>query len=167
MKQQIEEFMKCTGNDSPSFDNIDKERLLNKISKLTALLSEEVQELIDGLVAKSVVECVDAVGDIGVYYYQLVSLLERAGVNYSGACDAICTNNSLKFTTSTELAEKWLLELQEQGNFQCYISGTEVDNVVYYCIKDLKTHKVKKHIDFPQVSLKEFIPEKYLNEEVK
>lgn len=166
MKQQIEEFMKCTGNDNPSFDNIDKGYLFKKLNQLTDFMDEEfnVELKEDGLQALNITEVLDAIIDIQVFHTQMVSLLERAGIEYKWACQAICENNSLKFTTSAELAERWLNEWQSEGNFNYYISGTEVDNVMYYCLKDIKTKKVKKWKGFTQVSLKEFIPEKYLNE---
>lgn len=164
MKNQIETFMKCTGNDNPSFDDIDNEYLFNKVKSLLPLLQEEVKELAEAVCNMDVVEAVDAIGDMGVYYYQLVLLLERAGIDYKSACQAICTNNSLKYTTSAGLAERWLNEWQCEGNFDYYVSGTEVDEQMYYCLKDIKTKKVKKWKRFTQVSLKEFIPEKYLNE---
>lgn len=169
MKQQIETFMQCTGNDNPSFDNMDKEYVFKKLNQLTDFMDEEfnVELKEDGLQAEDIVAVVDAIADIEVFHTQMVLLLERAGVDYKGVCDAICTNNSLKFTTSAELAERWLNEWQSEGNFNYYVSGTEVNGQMYYCLKHLKAKKVSKWKGFPQVSLKEFIPEKYLNEEVK
>lgn len=162
MKQQVEMFAKCTGNDNPSFDYLDKEYLKKKGDHLLDLMVEEVEELSDALRHQDITEMVDAIADIGVYYYQFVSLLERAGVDYQGVCDAVCENNASKYTTSAELAEQWLKEWQEQEWFGYYVSATEVDGQMYYSLKDLKTKKVKKWKGFPQVSLKEFIPEKYL-----
>lgn len=164
MKSQIETFMKCTGNDNPSFDNIDKEYVFKKLNQLTDLIHEEFNELSDALAAKDIIEVVDAIVDIQVFHVQMVSLLERAGVDYKGACDAVCINNSLKYTTSAGLATEWLIELQKQGNYQYHVSVNDVEDQSYFCLKDNKTKKVKKHVNFPQVSLKEFLPEKLLNE---
>lgn len=164
MKSQIETFMKCTGNDNPSFDNIDKEYVFKKLNQLNDLIHEEFTELSDALSDKDIVEVVDAIVDIQVFHTQMVLLLERAGIDYKGACDAVCINNSLKYTSSAGLATEWLIGLQKQGNYQYHVSVNEVEDQSYFCLKDNKTKKVKKHADFTQVSLKEFIPEKYLNE---
>jgi len=164
LKSQIEEFMKCTGNDNPSFDNIDKEYVFKKLNQLTNFMDEEfnVELKEDGLQAEDIVAVVDAIADIEVFHTQMVLLLERAGVDYKGVCDAIAGNNSLKYTTSSGLAERWLNEWQCEGNFDYYISGTEVDEVIYYSLKDLKNEKVKKWKDFPQVDLKTYIPRGFI-----
>lgn len=161
MKQQIELFAKCTGNDNPSYDNLDKEYLLKKANQLLDLMSEEVEELSEALAEQDVKELVDAVADIGVYYYQFVSLLERAGIDYKGVCDAVCTNNSLKYTSSAKLAEIWLKQWQDDNNFSYCISGTNVDGEMFWCLKDIKSKKVKKPKNFEAVKLESFIPEKF------
>lgn len=159
MKQQIELFAKCTGNDNPSYDNLDKERVIQKGNQLIDFISEEVQEAIDALVDEDIVELLDAWVDQEYFHTQGVLLFERAGIDYKGACNAICENNSLKFTTSAKLAEIWLNEWQSEGNFNYYVSGNEVDGEMYYCLKDLKSGKVKKPKNFEAVKLESFIPE--------
>lgn len=161
MKQQIEMFAKCTGNDNPSFDYLDKEYLVQKSNQLIDFISEEVQEAIDALVDEDIVELLDAWVDQEYFHTQGVLMFERAGIDYKGACNAICQNNSLKYTTSAELAERWLNEWQSEGNFNYYISGNEVDGQMYYCLKDLKSKKVKKWKGFPQVDLTPFVPNKF------
>lgn len=156
--------MKCTGNDNPSFDNIDKEYVTQKGNQLIDFISEEVQEAIDGLVDENIVEVLDAWVDQEYFHTQGVLMFERAGIDYKGACQAICENNSLKYTTSSGLAERWLNEWQCEGNFNYYVSGTEVESVMYYCLKDIKTKKVKKWKGFPSVDLKPYITDKLLNE---
>ncbi len=163
MKQQIELFAKCTGNDNPSYDSLDKEYLFKKLNQLTDFMDEEFNTELkeDGLEALDIIEVVDAIVDIQVFHTQMVLLLERAGIDYKGACDAVCENNSLKYTTSAKLAEIWLKQWQDTNYFGYYISGNEVDGQMYYSLKDLKTKKVKKWKGFPQVSLDSYIPEKF------
>ena len=160
MKSQVHEFLVATGNDFPEYDNLDKEYLTNKTSKIVHLLSEEVQELIDAVVDEDVTELADAVADIGVYYTQLVLLLERAGVNYQGVTEAVCQNNSAKYTTSTGLATKWIEEAVIDGR-DVYLSTEEYEGTVYFCLKDKSTHKVMKPRGFEKVKLDQFVPEKF------
>lgn len=161
MKQQIELFAKCTGNDNPSYDNIDEDYLFKKGGQLYDLTHEEVDEIGEALANRNLENLVKEVFDLGYFYYQWVSLFERAGIDYKGVCETGCQNNAAKFTTSAKLAEIWLKQWQDDNNFNYYVSGNEVDGEMYYCLKDLKTKKVKKWKGFPQVDLTPFIPNKF------
>ena len=162
MKSAIEKFMKCTGN-YPTLSS--KEDFFVEVSKLIPLIQEELDELRESLKLRWVEGVLDDCLDLKVYNYQLQSLLERLGCDVSPAEEAVDANNSLKYTTSWDLAIKWLSEhrascLQKGEPCLLHICVTEVDNETYYCLKD-GTGKVRKNVDFPRVELDKFVPVEY------
>lgn len=162
---KVIQFLKATGNDIP--DNIDREEFFKQVSRLLPLLKEEVAELEDALVAKDVVEIVDALSDIRVYMDQFNYLQDKAGIDRVAVNEAVDQNNSLKWTTSEDLAISWLFDLEyaDVGVVETNVRFGGVDGSISgyktYCLKDLKG-KVRKYKDFPKVDLKEFIPKHLL-----
>lgn len=159
MRSAVEDFIKCTGN----YSHIqNKEVLVEEVLRLIPLIQEELDELSEATNLHWVEGILDATLDMRVYNYQLQSLLERLGCDVSPAEEAVDANNSLKYTTSWDLAIKWLSEhrascLQKGEPCLLHICVTEVDNETYYCLKD-GTGKVRKNVDFPRVELDKFVP---------
>lgn len=163
MKDQVVAFTKATGN-YREIDN--REVLFSELGKLLPLLQEEVNELEEAINLQWVEGALDGYLDIMVYAHQIESLLKRIGIDTFGAGLAVAENNSLKYTSSKELAEKWLVEHEHSARYyfkECLaeICETEVDGETYYCLKNKHTGKVMKHVSFPRVQLSEFIPVEY------
>lgn len=166
MKQRIKQFTDRTGTtplpaeSSQELCEQFKPFVLPRPDGDDGLFIEEVQELIDAVLAGDVVELVDAVKDIGVYYYQFVNILESAGVDYQGVSNLIADNNDMKYTTSYELAQRWELETGYKVESNIVFEGYE--EVVYHCIKD-DCGKIKKFKGFEKVNLLPFIPEVFVS----
>jgi len=163
MKQAVEQFVKCTGN----YRTLDtKEDFFEEVDKLIPLIQEELNELQESLNLHWVEGVLDDCLDLKVYNYQLQSLLERLGCDVSSAEVAVDVNNSLKYTPSKELAEKWLEEHKAQAlqlgvPLNMYICITEVDGIDYYCLKRKSDNKVMKYCGFERVELDKFVPVEY------
>lgn len=159
---KVIQFMKATGNDLPY--DIDRDEFFKQVRKLLPLLQEEVAELDDALVAKDVVEIVDALSDIRVYMDQLNYLQDKAGIDRVGVNEAVDLNNSLKWTTEFILAWKWFGEQPSPPVLDLHTTfwlNEDGDKETTYCLKD-SNGKVRKHNNFPKVDLKEFIPKHLL-----
>lgn len=163
MKQAVEKFMKCTGN----YRTLNsKEDFFVEVDKLIPLIQEELDELQQSLNLRWVEGVLDDCLDLKVYNWQLQSLLERLGCDVSSAEVAVDVNNSLKYTPSKELAEKWLHDHKVQATIlslplNMYICITEVDGIDYYCLKRKSDNKVMKYVGFGRVALERFVPVEY------
>lgn len=163
MKSEVEKFMKCTGN----YRSIDtKEVLFEEVAKLIPLIQEELDELRESLKLRWVEGILDDTLDLKVYNYQLESLLERLGCLVAPAEEAVDVNNSLKYTPSEKLAEKWLRDHKVQAAIlgvpcPAYLCITEVDGIDYYCLKRKSDNKVMKYCGFERVELEKFVPVEY------
>jgi hypothetical protein len=163
MKQQVEAFLKATGN----YRNIDNKSILfEEIDKLIPFIQEELDELKESLNLRWVEGALDDTLDLKVYNIQLESLLTRLGCDVVGAGEAVAENNSLKYTTSKGLADKWLDDIKASSiklGLPCpaYICITEVDGVDHYCLKNKITNKVVKYCGFNRVDLENYIPTEY------
>jgi hypothetical protein len=163
MKSEIIKFMGATGNLK---DITSKDVFFEEVGKLIPLIQEEVDELKESYQLRYVQGVLDDVVDIEVYLVQLQSLLERLGCNTTLARASVAENNSLKYTTSGMLAMRWLNEHStqykalKQGN-PFYISTTEYEGEMYYCLKRKVDDKVSKWCGFPKVSLDDFVPSEF------
>jgi len=163
MKSAVEKFMKCTGN----YRTLNsKEDFFVEVDKLIPLIQEELDELRESLKLRWVEGVLDDTLDLRVYNYQLESLLGRLGCLVVPAEEAVDVNNSLKYTPSKELAEKWLHEHKVQAAIlgvpcPAYICITEVDGIDYYCLKRKSDNKVMKYCGFARVELDKFVPVEY------
>jgi hypothetical protein len=163
MKEAVDQFVKCTGN----WRTLDsKEDLFTALEPLRELLLQEVDtEFFDSIKLRWVEGALDDYCDGMVYMCQWYTLLTRMGIDVVGACAAVCENNSLKYTTSLDLATRWLEEHKKSSLTlgiprDLHICITEVDNETYYCLKD-GAGKVRKFIGFPRVDLSKFIPQEF------
>lgn len=163
MKQAVEKFMKCTGN----YRTLNsKEDFFVEVDKLIPLIQEELDELRESLKLRWVEGALDDCLDLKVYNYQLQSLLERLGCLVKPAEEAVDVNNSLKYTPSEKLAEKWLHDHKVQAailgvHCPAYLCITEVEGIDYYCLKRKSDNKVMKYVGFERVALERFVPVEY------
>lgn len=161
MKNRVKQFTECTGTNPLNIDYIDLQYVLDRVKKIASdkLLGEEVQELRDATDVKNIL---DAIIDIGVYYNQLVLLMEHIGIDYINASNAVCDNNDLKYTTSLPLVMQWYSNHKlNNSDADVHIEDNEVDGVKYFCLKN-SGGKVVKYLGFPTVDLTEYIPEEWL-----
>ena len=117
---KVIEFLKSTGNDFPV--DIDRQEFFKQVGKLLPLLQEEVAEVQDALLSKDLVNLVKELDDVRVYINQFNYLLDKAGIDRVGVSEAVDLNNSLKWTTSKDLALSWLFDLEYED-----ISVVETD----------------------------------------
>lgn len=141
--------------------NISKGKLFDYTSHFHRKLEEEaVNELWEAMLLKDVKLLLDAYNDTVVYVDQWGDALSKAGIDIVGAQEAVALNNELKYTTSHELAIDWYREHRNRGHIYT-IYDTEVDGVIYYCLKD-ENNKVRKPVGHPVVDLTPFIPKHLL-----
>lgn len=162
MKAEVRKFMGAVGCLPKSYDESTKEYLKEHLGKLITLLKEEIQEMEDALANDDFVEVLDASVDQRYYTTQIQLTLELAGFNVYEAEQCVHANNSLKHTTSFNLAQQWIEELErETGVRDWQISSNVYDGETHHCLKKKETSKVSKWFNFPKVSLRPFVPEKY------
>lgn len=140
----------------------DPKEILKQIVNQSTYLLEEVLETKHAAKDGNWTEVTDGVADILFVAAYLNDLCEAAGVDIKGAFEAVCENNSLKFTTSKELAEKWLAEKE----ISCYVAETEYDGETYYTVRRTEDGKVTKYKGFETVNLIPFIPKDLLEKEI-
>lgn len=160
--RQVELFLNATGN-APVIGN--KEDLINQVAKIRTHMISEVYELNDAIHSYDVVEVLDAYADIKAYLTQLKLLFEAYGIDVVEAENCVCINNSLKYTSSAELAFNWLEEYTQQGmGNDFYVEATLHEGVTFYCLRRKSDDKVYKYLDFPKVDLKPHIPDDLLED---
>ena len=154
----VERFNKIIGK-APSEDEC---VLIKQIKDQSTILLEEVLETKE---APDWIERLDGVCDIWFVASELVTQLESVGINVKKAFKAVCENNSLKYTTSRELVEKWYNWNKSDQGVDCHIHGSEYEGETYYCVRRNEDNKVLKWEDFPKVDLSKYIPKELLNKE--
>lgn len=157
----VEKFNQITGKGPSDIHN----QLLIQIRNQSTILLEEVLETKAAAIDKDWKEALDGVCDIWFVASELVTQLESVGINVKKAFKAVCENNSLKYTTSHELAETWYTWNTEVKNVDCHIHESVYEGETYYCVRRNEDNKVLKHEDFPPVNLIPFIPKDLLNKE--
>ena len=138
----------------------DPKEIIKQVVHQCTYLLEEVLETKYAAKDGDWKEVVDGVADVLYVAAYLNDLCEAAGVDIKGAFKAVCENNSLKYSTSKELAEKWL----EEKEIPCYIAETVYNGETYYTVRRTEDGKVTKYNGFEQVDLLPFIPKGLLNE---
>lgn len=155
--KEVEKFNQITGK-GPSDD---LNTLIKQIKDQSTLLLEEVLETKE---APDWIDRLDGVCDVWFVASELVTQLESVGINAKKAFKAVCENNSLKYTTSRELAEKWYNWNTEVGQEQCHIHEYAYEGETYYCVRRNADNKVLKWEHFPKVDLTPYVPEDLIKE---
>ena len=154
--KEVAKFNQITGK-GPSDDlNV----LTKQIKDQSTILLEEVLETKE---APDWIERLDGVCDIWFVASELVTQLESVGINVKKAFKAVCENNSLKYTTSRELVEKWYTWNTEVKQEQCHIHESVYEGETYYCVRRNEDNKVLKWEDFPKVDLAKSVPKELLS----
>lgn len=154
MKSSKVEFFNKVAGKAPSEEIA---VLLQQIKDQATIFLEEVLEVKQAASEGDWAETLKEVCDVKFVASELVTQLESVGIDFNGAFEAVCENNNLKYTTSSELANKWWLEQSEKG-VQCHIHETEHEGCKFYVVRRNEDNKVMKHIDFPSVALTSYIP---------
>ena len=154
MKSSKVEFFNKVAGKAPSEELA---VLLQQIKDQATILLEEVLETKEAASECDWVETLDGVCDIKFVASELVTQLESVGIDFNGAFEAVCENNNLKYTTSSELANKWWLEQSEKG-VQCHIHETEHEGCKFYVVRRNEDNKVMKYEGFEPVDLAPYIP---------
>lgn len=132
-----------------------------QLKQQAALVKEEALEACDAAEDQDMTEILDAYCDIWYTNTYLGQLLEAYGVDVKGAIEAVCSNNSQKYTTSYTYAKESQESLEEKG-ISCYIETTVYDGETYYTVcrnEDSKVMKLKHH---EKPSLEQFVPKEFL-----
>ena len=120
------------------------------------IIASEFQELVDGIENDDIVEAVDGVVDVLVTVFGMMQKLENAyGIDFAKACNLIADNNLSKFVVNEREAADTVAMYKAKG-IETYYRYDETYNV--YVIRNSKTGKVMKPIDFVPVSLVECFP---------
>ena len=154
MKSSKVEFFNKVAGKAPSEELA---VLLQQIKDQATILLEEVLETKQAASGGDWDMILDGVCDVKFVASELVTQLESVGIDFNGAFEAVCENNNLKYTTSSELANKWLIEQTEKG-VQCHIHETEHEGCKFYVVRRNEDNKVMKHNDFMAVDLTSYIP---------
>lgn len=140
------------------------EGVLEQIANQCTYLVEEVLEMKEAALNKHFVKLADGHGDIKFVRDYLDDLLDAIGLKRAGIFKEVCENNMLKTTTSSELAEKWKAEKDEDG-VATYIATVDFEGETYYTVRRCDNNKVTKFKDFPEMDLTKYIPKVLLNKE--
>lgn len=156
-KQSVKMFNVVAGN-KPS--NGDMWEVWKQLKQQAALVKEEALEACDAAEDQDMTEILDAYCDVWYTNTYLGQLLEAYGVDVKGAIDAVCSNNSQKYTTSYTYAKESQEALEDKGT-SCYIETTVYDGDTYYTVcrnEDSKVMKLKHH---EKPSLEQFVPKEF------
>lgn len=157
-KSEVRKFNVIAGN-KPS--NGDMWEVWKQLKQQAALVKEEALEACDAAEDQDMTEILDAYCDVWYTNTYLGQLLEAYGVDVKGAIEAVCSNNSQKYTTSYTYAKESQEALEEKG-ISCYIENTVYDGETYYTVcrnEDSKVMKLKHH---QKPSLEQFVPKEFL-----
>lgn len=154
----VEKFNQIVGK-GPSDDPI---ILAKQVGDQSTILLEEVLETKEASKKIDWLEMLDGVCDEWFVASEHITQLESIGINVKKAFKDVCENNSLKYTTSRELVEKWYTWNTEVKNEQCHIHESVYEGETYYCVRRNEDNKVLKWEDFPKVDLAKYIPKELL-----
>lgn len=131
-----------------------------QLKQQAALVKEEAIEACDAAEDQDMTEILDAYCDVWYTNTYLGQLLEAYGVDVKGAIEAVCSNNSQKYTTSYTYAKESQESLEEKGT-SCYIETTVYDGEMYYTVCRSEDSKVMKLLHHEKPSLEQFVPEEF------
>lgn len=132
------------------------------LKRQTKLVEEELLETKEAASLEDATELLDGAADIYVTLIGLMQMLEGLNFKVDDALEAVCANNSQKFTTSYSYASisKEALE-DKEPDMQFHICDTTYEGEIYYTVKDQngKIRKLKSHQrpDIGQFVNKEFL----------
>lgn len=118
------------------------------------MLVEEAKEFLKAAQECDLTELLDAQADVQVV---LDGAIYGSQQDHDGAMEAVCLNNDLKYTTSPDIAAKWLPEIEEAKGVKCKIVESMFKGVVYYSVHSLDTGKIMKPVGHPKVNLRPFV----------
>ncbi|QDP50297.1 MAG: hypothetical protein Tp178MES00d2C33159851_87 [Prokaryotic dsDNA virus sp.] len=154
-KSEVKRFNVITGNGVVQGDLWE---VWKQLKQQAALVYEESLEGFEASRDEDIVELLDAYCDIWYTNTYLGQLLEAYGVDIKGAIEAVCSNNSQKYTTSYTYAKESQESLEEKG-ISCYIETTVYDGETYYTVCRNEDSKVMKLLHHEKPSLEQFVPE--------
>lgn len=131
-----------------------------QLKQQAALVYEEAIEACDAAEDQDMTEILDAYCDVWYTNTYLGQLLEAYGVDIKGAIEAVCSNNSQKYTTSYTYAKESQESLEEKG-ISCYIETTVYEGETYYTVCRNEDSKVMKLLHHEKPSLEQFVPNEF------
>ena len=148
---RVTRFNFAVGNE-PQVDSF-----FEQAGKQASYLLEEVNELIEAINNRDMVEVLDAVVDIWYIREYLDDLLTEQGVKINPAKTKVCDNNDTKFSTSRALIALAVDHYKAKG-IECYIAEVEYEGDMFYTCRRLSDDKVMKPTTFEPVDLKSCVP---------
>lgn len=122
-------------------------------------IQEEVDETIEALEAKDVVEVLDGAVDIAVCSMGLLQILQISGVDVLGACGEVARNNLMKYTEDKKKAEATAKHYTDKGDeCEVFVASEDEDGIIYG-VRRIEDGKLMKPVDHPRVDLSRFIPQ--------
>lgn len=123
----------------------------------TELLAEEANEAAEAAEYDNDIELLDGVVDTFVILAKLIDMLEKAGFDFVGACEAVMANNDLKIYDSYYLAVENKEKLEEVTDEEHWVETSVENGIPFYTVRKM-SGKIAKPVNFPKVGLEEFIP---------
>jgi len=121
------------------------------------LLVEEASETLEGIEYGNMVELLDGTVDSFVILAKLIDILEKAGFDFIGACEAVMDNNDLKIYDSYYTAVEAKEKLEERDDQEYSIETAICNGMPFYSVRRFDG-KIMKKVGFVPVSLDEFVP---------
>lgn len=125
------------------------------IEKQVKRLVEELNETIEAIQAKDLVELMDGGLDLDVVVAGLNHLI---GGDYATGISRVLANNEKKYTKSIKKARSWLM-FHEDNGLEAHIQSTQIGSITYHCVRRDLDGKIMKYGNFPKVDLTDLIPE--------
>lgn len=149
----------CCGNGREGFLH---EKTFEILKNQALRVLEEIKEVIEAIDNKDRKEILKEASDVIVTVDGLTLLVDKLIGEIGAATLEVCKNNDLKYTGDREVAEEWLEHHNSNYNPDqiketYYISESEFEGGVWYCVKRESDHKFVKPPRHPKVDLSRFL----------
>lgn len=130
------------------------------VEKQANLIKEELQETLDAIANRDLVEVLDGTLDVFVTNSGLMDILSKAKISVMVAGNDVCNNNLSKMTQNPALAKKTVEEYDAQ-HVPCYVERKIVMDGIYprewYTVRRVEDGKIMKPYGYQRVSLGKYV----------
>ena len=167
MISKIEKFNRIAGKLNTDTLLHDKDKMWVELQNSAKRVLEEAQEMYEAAMDRDLLEVLDGAVDVKYTIGHTQILLEMMNIDVISACDEICDNNLSKFTTSFNLADSTVNELNRYGE-DSYGTSCFYEDEYYYIVKRREDDKVMKPLGYKSPNISDYIPKialQYLGDE--
>lgn len=131
------------------------------IKRQMAVHAEEFNETVEALSVEDAQELLDGCCDQFVTLTGLMQMLEGLNFKMDDALEAVCSNNSQKYTTSYSYASISKEHLEKNDpNYQYYICDSVYEGETYYTVKD-QNGKIRKLKSHQRPEIDKYVPQEF------